>query len=299
MRRRYNNGFSLTELMVSMVIGLLIIAGAGTVFVSNQRSSVVKQELDSAQEAFRFASYTISRVVRNADTLAVPAANELVVTFEGDPRILDCRGLPTTPPTFPGETVTNTFTLEPDPNHPGLFRLRCEGVTLVRGIVDPPSPRVFFEEILDLNDNAVAVRTDLQMESGLSGTFTATARGQVVALYARQTAVNGNGEEGNGEEGNGEEGNGDGEGNGGEGNGGEGNGGEGNGGEGNGGDGNGGASNGGGVSAVTCNCFYQNHIHRYSVVAGSHASCTISCCSSNDTGSGNNRAFSITVQSCS
>lgn len=57
-------GFTITELLVSMVIGLFIIAGAMSVYVSSQVTYAEKLEMERAQEALRFGAYTISRIVR-------------------------------------------------------------------------------------------------------------------------------------------------------------------------------------------------------------------------------------------
>lgn len=61
---RPSKGFSLIELMVALALGLIMIGAVVTVFLSNQQTARTKQEVDRAQEAFRFASYTIMRVVQ-------------------------------------------------------------------------------------------------------------------------------------------------------------------------------------------------------------------------------------------
>ncbi|MFP4209436.1 MAG: PilW family protein [Wenzhouxiangella sp.] len=165
-----NRGFSLIEMMVAMLIGLFIIAGVITVFDSNQQTSAVRRDLQNAQEAFRFSSYTISRVVRNASELDVEP-DELTVTFDGGPGILDCLGQPQTT-----AGVENTFTVDGD-------ALVCQGQVLARGL------ETLRFEAVDAKDPddatfTVAVRTDLQMASGLSSNFTATPRLGLLELYA-------------------------------------------------------------------------------------------------------------------
>jgi len=64
---RSSRGFTLIELMVALALGLVMIGAVVTVFVSNQQSARTKQELDRAQEAFRFASHTIMRVVQQGE----------------------------------------------------------------------------------------------------------------------------------------------------------------------------------------------------------------------------------------
>lgn len=45
----------------------------------------------------------------------------------------------------------------------------------------------------------------------------------------------------------------------------------------------------------TCNCYFQNNRRGYRLTAGSFESCSVSDCEERDTGNGNNRGFSITV----
>ena len=63
------SGLSLVELLVAMAIGLFLIAGVGTVFVSNQTSTKTKRELDRIQENFRFGANTLQRVLRQASEI--------------------------------------------------------------------------------------------------------------------------------------------------------------------------------------------------------------------------------------
>ncbi len=60
----FSNGFSLVELMISMVLGLLLISGMFAVFVGNQRSAALNVELANMQESMRFALNAVSDDVR-------------------------------------------------------------------------------------------------------------------------------------------------------------------------------------------------------------------------------------------
>lgn len=62
-------GYSLVELMVSLAIGLFLVAAVAAVFISTRQTSQVKQELDGAMEAFRYGSYAISRHIRQAGSV--------------------------------------------------------------------------------------------------------------------------------------------------------------------------------------------------------------------------------------
>lgn len=76
-RARYSRGFTLIELMVALVLGLLMIGAVIIVFISNQQTAITKQELDRAQEAFRFASHTITRVVQQGEIRTLAAIRTL------------------------------------------------------------------------------------------------------------------------------------------------------------------------------------------------------------------------------
>ena len=96
----HQKGFSLVELMIALLIGLFLIIGVVSFFISNQQTSEIKRNLDNAQEAFRFASMSISRVVRlgggvnpgDPAILEPPNNDVLIISFlEGD-GVKDCLG---------------------------------------------------------------------------------------------------------------------------------------------------------------------------------------------------------------
>lgn len=60
------NGFSLVELMISMVLGLLLVGGMFTIFIGNQRSAALNAELVNMQEGMRFALNAMADDVRMA-----------------------------------------------------------------------------------------------------------------------------------------------------------------------------------------------------------------------------------------
>lgn len=63
-------GFSLVELMIAMVLGLLVIAGAGTVFLTNQQAYRTSEALSQIQETSRIAFELLSMDVRQAGASA-------------------------------------------------------------------------------------------------------------------------------------------------------------------------------------------------------------------------------------
>lgn len=74
-------GFTLVELMVAMVLGLILIAGVIQVFAANQQTYRVTENLSRLQESGRFAMEFITREVRVIDykeclnaTFSIPTA---------------------------------------------------------------------------------------------------------------------------------------------------------------------------------------------------------------------------------
>lgn len=62
-----NSGFSLVELMVAMVIGLIIILGAGQLFLTVFQTNRQVEALSEKQAAVNFAVETLLRDIRRAD----------------------------------------------------------------------------------------------------------------------------------------------------------------------------------------------------------------------------------------
>lgn len=59
-------GFTLVELMISLVLGLLVIAGVGSVFVANKQSYRTNEALGQVQDASRIAYEFMARDIRMA-----------------------------------------------------------------------------------------------------------------------------------------------------------------------------------------------------------------------------------------
>lgn len=63
-------GFTLVELMVAMLLGLVVIAGVGSVFLSNQRVYRTNRALSDVQDSSRVAFELLARDIRNAGLTA-------------------------------------------------------------------------------------------------------------------------------------------------------------------------------------------------------------------------------------
>ncbi len=67
---RRARGFSLIELMIAMVLGLIVIAGAGSVFLASSRTYKTNQALSDVQTNSRIAFELLARDFRNAGQTA-------------------------------------------------------------------------------------------------------------------------------------------------------------------------------------------------------------------------------------
>ncbi|MGQ0620029.1 MAG: PilW family protein [Panacagrimonas sp.] len=65
-------GFSLVELMISMAIGLLVLAGVATVFLGSRQTYRTQDSMGQVQESGRFLSYLMVPYVRQAGFLPDP-----------------------------------------------------------------------------------------------------------------------------------------------------------------------------------------------------------------------------------
>lgn len=130
-------GFTLIELMVALVLGLLVIGMLVTVYLGNMRSSQFQNGLLRVQENGRFAIDMMSRTIRMAgyedsaavaspikgtDTAADAALAQtnvqtgtdiIAVTFDGGAGIRDCQGdlIPLGSPRTSQYVVRNDFNL--------------------------------------------------------------------------------------------------------------------------------------------------------------------------------------------
>ena len=167
-------GFSLVELMIAMVIGLILLAGVATVFISTQQTSQTKRDLENAQEALRYVHQSISRTVRVGIIDDASDGQTLVITLDRSPATPDCLG------------GTNEDEVEVEYSLNGdLLECLVEGDSgiVARNITD------FGLQYEALNGHAwtttnsvdaVSVRVNLQFGDFVGTSFVATSRNQVL-----------------------------------------------------------------------------------------------------------------------
>ncbi|WP_019021692.1 prepilin-type N-terminal cleavage/methylation domain-containing protein [Thioalkalivibrio sp. ALE23] len=169
-----SGGFTLIELMVGLVLGLLLIGAVISVFVSNQETYRLKAELDDAQEAFRFGSHTLSRVIRQGTAIEEPENDEQLrvamrhTEAEDWTGVKDCLGRSITDyDDFDADAggldeVVNIFSFRDNPDHGGQD-LACE-VEAPDGS-DNAGPRTLVEGL----SNDLGTGDDWFVRYGMSG----------------------------------------------------------------------------------------------------------------------------------
>ena len=78
-KRHCNAGFSLVELMVGMVLGLMLVAGAVSIYLATKRSYVEVEQVAALTENARFAEQIMGDSLRQAGFLGEVTANKVEV----------------------------------------------------------------------------------------------------------------------------------------------------------------------------------------------------------------------------
>ncbi|WP_370304872.1 PilW family protein [Sinimarinibacterium flocculans] len=79
--RHAQQGFSLVELMIALLLGLMVIGGVTSVFLSNKQSLRTNTALSQVQEASRIAFELLSRDIRQAGLSACGNTNRITNTL--------------------------------------------------------------------------------------------------------------------------------------------------------------------------------------------------------------------------
>jgi type IV pilus assembly protein PilW len=87
-------GFSLVELMVGMVLGLMLIAGAVSIYLASKRSYVEVEQVAAVTENARFAEQIVGDALRHMGFLGAVTPNRVEVQpgLAGSPPTGDCSG---------------------------------------------------------------------------------------------------------------------------------------------------------------------------------------------------------------
>jgi len=122
-------GFTIVELMIAMVLGLLVIAAILNIYLGSSRTSMYTQGLQTMQENGRYGVSVLRRGIQLAGYSPEERIEAIAVADSGDDfitvrmrRDFDCNGLDTAASTTPGyavntyafDAVENTITCESD-----------------------------------------------------------------------------------------------------------------------------------------------------------------------------------------
>ena len=136
---RKQAGFTLIELMIALVLGLIVIAAVINMYVGSSRSSTFTRGLQTMQEngrygvsalqrGFRLAGFSPDRVINPVD-VAKSSSESITVVMQ---RSYDCNGNDTATSTEPGYAI-NTYALDTATN-----TITCQG----SGVGSSPMPLV-------------------------------------------------------------------------------------------------------------------------------------------------------------
>lgn len=84
-RARAMRGFSLIELMVAMLLGLIVSAGVAAVFIGNQRTYRTTQALSEVQDGTRLAFDMMAHDIRNAQLTGCTNNNQVANVLKNSP----------------------------------------------------------------------------------------------------------------------------------------------------------------------------------------------------------------------
>lgn len=130
---RRSAGFTLVELMVALVIGLIIVLGAGQLFLMGKQSYDRLAELALRQESLRYLTDLVSLDIRTASNIEEAADSTLTLTYEPGVRSND--------PYCPGDDLSRVeYTLN---GSSVMIQVQCLGAT-------SPGPEALIEGVVDL-----------------------------------------------------------------------------------------------------------------------------------------------------
>lgn len=92
MFNRASRGFTLVELMIALVLGLMLMGGVIGIFISNQTTSRVNNELSSLQSSARLAFQLMSQDIRSAGFAGCNNSGRVISIINGAPLWSQWRG---------------------------------------------------------------------------------------------------------------------------------------------------------------------------------------------------------------
>ena len=87
-----SRGFSLVELMVGMLLGVLLMSGAASIYLSSKRSYVEVEQVAALSENARFAELLIVDSLRHVGHFGEVTVNRVELDPNLSPVVSDCSG---------------------------------------------------------------------------------------------------------------------------------------------------------------------------------------------------------------
>lgn len=131
-------GLTLLELMISMTLGLLLVAGIGTIYVGSNQTYRVQEENARIQESGRYALEVIGRNIRQAGADAPLSYTPTALTLDCLPTNTPaCIAISGTDNAINGtafDTLASQLYANPDENNAGVLGIRdCSGGFAAQG----------------------------------------------------------------------------------------------------------------------------------------------------------------------
>lgn len=134
-------GMTLLELMISLSLGLLLVAGIGTIYVGSNQTYRVQEQNARIQESGRYALEVIGRSLRQAGYWNMPISPIALQTAFGDTPICGTSNTPSTP------CAASAFTVR----YEGSGASDCSGTVVATGNI--------VTETIDLSANNLRCNT--------------------------------------------------------------------------------------------------------------------------------------------
>lgn len=94
--KRVQDGFTLVELMIALLIGVIVIGSVISAYASLQSVLVKKMALDAEQDSLRFLTTRIGSMVRNSESINIDNGSILLELVETDELCPVVEAAPTT-----------------------------------------------------------------------------------------------------------------------------------------------------------------------------------------------------------
>lgn len=102
---RWAAGFTLIEILVTVLISAFLLSGVISIFLSSQQSYRVKEAMGRAQESLQWSSEILYRTLSMAESLHPDSSpDQIIVNYAGGAGVVNCLGQPA-----PSGVVVNHF----------------------------------------------------------------------------------------------------------------------------------------------------------------------------------------------